>query len=340
MASPQIENGYTRIANELLEGLARQNLSPYESRVLFAVLRKTYGYNKKVDKISLSQLDDITKIGRVAVSKSIKKLEEKHVLLVDRGARIPSLSLNKNYDEWGKHSQEYSYRDTRPWYRKTERCEFCKAVKYKHRHHMIPKSEGGKDKSENYAYVCEKCHERIHRYMDAHGITGHQECQEFYATLIKLLSANLTTSIWPYLSAEQTTLVSAEQTTKVSAKQTTTKERKTKKETITKETSKTVVLQGAEWNKLIDAFEPLNPFFEDFYRNKTERNALESLVTLFGYDKVLNTIVSLPEVVAKPYAPKITKPTELKRDLGKLLIFMQQADTTNTSKTNLIANIS
>jgi hypothetical protein len=52
-ANPQLENGYTQIANELIEALARFNLSPYESRLLWYIARKTYGYQKKTDAISL-----------------------------------------------------------------------------------------------------------------------------------------------------------------------------------------------------------------------------------------------------------------------------------------------
>ena len=46
-ASPQLEDGYTRIANELIEALMRTNLSAYQSRVLWAIWRKTYGFNKR-----------------------------------------------------------------------------------------------------------------------------------------------------------------------------------------------------------------------------------------------------------------------------------------------------
>jgi hypothetical protein len=41
-------------------------------------------------------------------------------------------------------------------------------------------------------------------------------------------------------------------------------------------------------------------------------------------EKLLATIKALPEIVCQPYAPKITKPTELKRDFGKLLLFVKQ----------------
>ena len=60
MASPQLEDGYTQISNELLEALCWMNLSPYEWRVLLWILRKTYGWKKKTDWISLSQFSKET----------------------------------------------------------------------------------------------------------------------------------------------------------------------------------------------------------------------------------------------------------------------------------------
>ncbi len=88
--------------------------------------------------------------------------------------------------------------------------------------------------------------------------------------------------------------------------------------------SKTEVLQGKQWNSLIDPFQTINPMFADFYRNKTERRALHEMCTKIGYEKLLATIIRLPEITSKPFAPKITKPSELRRDFGKLLSFVKQ----------------
>lgn len=88
--------------------------------------------------------------------------------------------------------------------------------------------------------------------------------------------------------------------------------------------SKAVALQGKDWNELIDSFKEVNPLYEEFYKNTTERKALEYLVSKLGLDKVKSVIKHLPEIINQPYAPKITKPTELKRDLGKLIAFYKQ----------------
>jgi hypothetical protein len=91
------------------------------------------------------------------------------------------------------------------------------------------------------------------------------------------------------------------------------------------------VLNGDQWKELICSFEPINPMYEDFFKNKTERRALEDMTKKWGYEKLLNTIRHLPEVVGRPYAPRITKPSDLRRDIGKLIAFVKQEQLTKKS---------
>lgn len=54
--SIQIDNGdFTRIHNDILDGLARARFTAMEFRCLFFLVRMTYGWQKKEDTISLSQ---------------------------------------------------------------------------------------------------------------------------------------------------------------------------------------------------------------------------------------------------------------------------------------------
>ena len=96
MASPQTENGYTKIANELLEALSRTKLNSQESRILFAIFRKTYGFRKKEDWISNSQLELITGIHRCHCANTITRLKERNIV-TKTGNKI---QFNKNYMQW------------------------------------------------------------------------------------------------------------------------------------------------------------------------------------------------------------------------------------------------
>lgn len=81
MADVQIDDGYTKVANELLEAVMKINLSSYEFRVIMAIMRKTYGYSKKQDYISLSQLEEITGIKACHVCRTLKKLKDKNMVI-------------------------------------------------------------------------------------------------------------------------------------------------------------------------------------------------------------------------------------------------------------------
>lgn len=103
MASPQKENGYTAIANELLEAMAKAPLNGTQFRVLTIIIRQTYGYKRKEHSISESFLAKATGIHDKQISREIKKLIELNVLTVIQKATYTApriLALNKNWEEW------------------------------------------------------------------------------------------------------------------------------------------------------------------------------------------------------------------------------------------------
>jgi len=97
MANPQKENGFTPIANEIIEQLVKASLLGSEYQLVFFVIRKTYGYHKKQDRIALSQFELGTGLSRPTVVKSLKNLVLKKVLLRSENLLY---SLNKDYEKW------------------------------------------------------------------------------------------------------------------------------------------------------------------------------------------------------------------------------------------------
>ena len=98
MASPQCEDGFTKIANELLDALIRTNFSGYQRRVLDAIIRKTYGFNKKQDHIAYSQIIEMTEIKMPHVSRALKELRQRQI--VTKGGN--KIGINKDYSQWQK----------------------------------------------------------------------------------------------------------------------------------------------------------------------------------------------------------------------------------------------
>jgi phage replication O-like protein O len=103
MANPQKENGYTAIANEILDKLIKYRLPGEQRQVLDFVIRKTYGYNKKRDAISLSQFEEATCMARSSVIRARDSLVTKRLLLVSNQKVTSSAKVyefNKDFDEW------------------------------------------------------------------------------------------------------------------------------------------------------------------------------------------------------------------------------------------------
>lgn len=103
--SPQKEHGYTAIANEILEHLSFEGLNGSEYRIINAILRKTYGYRKKTDYISLTQFEAMTHMKRSHVVRTIQSLVHKRVLMKEKGL----YSFNKYWKEWVVHKRVPQY---------------------------------------------------------------------------------------------------------------------------------------------------------------------------------------------------------------------------------------
>ena len=105
MASPQVENGYMKIANEIMDRLISYGLTGFELAIVLHILRKTYGYNKLEDEISISQFSRaIPRCSIRTICSSLKRLQLlKLITLVKKGNSKKTSNLwsfNKDYDTW------------------------------------------------------------------------------------------------------------------------------------------------------------------------------------------------------------------------------------------------
>lgn len=92
MASPQVENGYTKIANELLDALIRHPGLETTARTLLWIIRQTYGWGQKEFKIETYRLRDETGLGHRQARRALKKLRDLN-MIHDGG-------IQKDYDLW------------------------------------------------------------------------------------------------------------------------------------------------------------------------------------------------------------------------------------------------
>jgi len=103
--NPQVEEGFTRISNELLEALAKamaQRLISGEERAIIDwVIRYTYGYQQKNGFFKLSFIAKNLGFSLARVSQLVKRLQDKNILIREGN----EISLNKHYKEWKGLSQ-------------------------------------------------------------------------------------------------------------------------------------------------------------------------------------------------------------------------------------------
>ena len=99
MANPQPDK-YTRISNEILCHLCWVNLSSYETRILLYIIRKTYGYGKKEDRIALSQFVKDCRINKSSVCHTLNSLSEKTMIVRKDNDRGWIYSIQKNWEKW------------------------------------------------------------------------------------------------------------------------------------------------------------------------------------------------------------------------------------------------
>lgn len=95
--TPQLEDGYTPIANEILDNLCKINLTAYQARIIWYIFRKTYGYHKKEDWVSVSQIVEATGLKQSHVSRAKKELLLRGLIYTPTGIKI---AFQKNSRLW------------------------------------------------------------------------------------------------------------------------------------------------------------------------------------------------------------------------------------------------
>jgi hypothetical protein len=84
------------------------------------------------------------------------------------------------------------------------------------------------------------------------------------------------------------------------------------------------VSEKKQIDEIIDLFKHVNPSYKQLFGNTTERNVVARLLKEHGQEKLIAMVKILPEIIARPYAPRITTPYMFERKMGDLKIFIEQ----------------
>lgn len=91
-----VDDGYTRIANELLDDLMEADLTKHQYKVMLALIRKTYGFNKSFDRITNTQIAEMVKLPHTRVCTAKNELIDMG-LIVREGRKI---GPNRRLSDW------------------------------------------------------------------------------------------------------------------------------------------------------------------------------------------------------------------------------------------------
>ncbi|ENC5586797.1 replication protein, partial [Salmonella enterica] len=95
-----LENGYLRLANQIQDALCIVELSGREFRVLNAIIRLTYGWSKKSDRIANSLIADKTTLKVKHVSEAVLSLAYRNIIILRRIGQTRYIGINTNLDKW------------------------------------------------------------------------------------------------------------------------------------------------------------------------------------------------------------------------------------------------
>lgn len=98
--NPQLEEGHTRIANELLEAILCYPFTGGELKVVLAIIRLTYGWQTIERPIRQTELARLTALAPRYLHRVLIRLRQHGVLFRQRYSRPHRYALNKHYTAW------------------------------------------------------------------------------------------------------------------------------------------------------------------------------------------------------------------------------------------------
>ena len=142
MASPQCENGYARIARELLRVIVRTDFKAIEIRILLAVIEDSYGWNRKTAPLSSREIarrvwhgpGHLTPWFERWVRKLISGLVVGKVLVKEGRRHSPWYGLQKDYELWTLPQKRNRAKRVQPGYSRTPKLGYPSAPRLGHVH--------------------------------------------------------------------------------------------------------------------------------------------------------------------------------------------------------------
>ena len=95
-----LDDGYTRIANEIQKAKCRLRMAGRELCVLDAVIYSTFGWNKKQDFVTNTYLAELCDMDPADVSKALTELARRNIITLEKRGYMKLVGINKVVSEW------------------------------------------------------------------------------------------------------------------------------------------------------------------------------------------------------------------------------------------------
>lgn len=101
---------YVQFPHDLFDAVLRQRLSVSQEKALLYIIRKTVGFHKRYDKISISRMSKVTGFERRTMVNAVHGLEKMGIIRLGkvRPGRATEMEL-LNPDNWGKPVNVHSH---------------------------------------------------------------------------------------------------------------------------------------------------------------------------------------------------------------------------------------
>ena len=103
MEIPQLEHGFMRSAKEIVDELFKLPLNSTDQKVIWCVLRYTFGFNRKSHRLSASFIAQWSNCDLRSVKRALRKLQENKIIICmnsEKKGVTAELMFNKNVRQW------------------------------------------------------------------------------------------------------------------------------------------------------------------------------------------------------------------------------------------------
>lgn len=97
-----MNKNFTRIPNDILDGLCRLQLSGSEMRIILYIIRRTYGFNRDFAEIPLSEIASVIGMSVQNISRTLKKMADMNLIErhAARGVHPQTISLGERLNSY------------------------------------------------------------------------------------------------------------------------------------------------------------------------------------------------------------------------------------------------